>query len=67
VRRCARAAQPTPERVFQVKRAMRAGMTLEEMRAHGIDPWFLAQLAELLEAEDWYAARRRVDAGRARA
>ena len=49
--------QPTPERVFQVKRALLAGMsvaTLNELT--GIDPWFLEQMAELVEAEREYAA-----------
>ncbi|MFI5231576.1 MAG: carbamoyl-phosphate synthase large subunit, partial [Gemmatimonadales bacterium] len=49
-------ATPTPERIFQLKRAMLAGVTLEEI--HGItavDPWFLAQMSELVEAEREYA------------
>src|SRR6476661_8293905 len=37
--------QPTPERVFQLKRAMLAGMTDAELHElTEIDPWFLAQL-----------------------
>ncbi len=48
---------PTPERVFQLKRAMRAGMQVSEVAAlTGIDPWFLSQLEELLFAEDEYTA-----------
>ncbi len=48
---------PTPERVFQVKRAMRAGLSVREVaELTGIDPWFLSQLSELLEAEDEYQA-----------
>jgi carbamoyl-phosphate synthase large subunit len=48
---------PTPERIFQVKRAMLAGMPLEEIhQLTHIDPWFLAQLHELVEAERAYAA-----------
>jgi carbamoyl-phosphate synthase large subunit len=44
--------QPTPERIFQIKRAFEAGMPLEEVNelTH-IDPWFLAQMQELVEAE----------------
>jgi carbamoyl-phosphate synthase large subunit len=44
--------QPTPERIFQVKRAFEAGMDLDEINdlTH-IDPWFLAQMQELVEAE----------------
>jgi carbamoyl-phosphate synthase large subunit len=50
---------PTPERVFQIKRALLAGVTVEEVaRASGIDPWFLYQMAELLEAERWFAGLR---------
>ena len=49
--------QPTPERIFQVKRAMQAGMSNAELfDVTAIDPWFLAQLRELLDAELEYAA-----------
>jgi carbamoyl-phosphate synthase large subunit len=49
--------QPTPERIFQVKRAMQAGMSDAELfRISAIDPWFLAQLRELLDAELEYVA-----------
>src|SRR6267142_2477259 len=48
---------PTPERVFQVKRALLAGVSVDEVaQASGIDPWFLFQMEELLEAERWFAA-----------
>src|SRR5712672_1921052 len=54
--------QPTPERIFQVKRALQAGITIEEVNElTGIDPWFLSQMAELLEAERAYAALPTVD------
>jgi carbamoyl-phosphate synthase large subunit len=50
-------ATPTPERIFQVKRAMLADVPLEEIhRITAIDLWFLAQLRELVEAEREYAA-----------
>src|SRR5687767_2478547 len=50
-------AQPTPERVFQIKRAMQAGFSDEELHdLTAIDPWFLQQLRELVEAERWFAA-----------
>jgi carbamoyl-phosphate synthase large subunit len=54
---------PTPERVFQLKRALAVGFTVAEV-AHrtGIDPWFVSQLAELLEAERGYAAAASVEA-----
>jgi carbamoyl-phosphate synthase large subunit len=49
--------QPTPERVFQVKRALERDMSVRELHElTAIDPWFLEQLRELVEAERWYAA-----------
>ena len=46
---------PTPERIFQIKRALIAGLSVEEIaQASGIDPWFLYQLRELIEAEEWF-------------
>ncbi len=51
---------PTPERIYQIKRALRAGLTVEEIaRCTGIDPWFLDQLQQLLEAEREFQAWRR--------
>jgi carbamoyl-phosphate synthase large subunit len=49
---------PTPERVFQIKRALRLGASVEAVAERTrIDPWFLHQLAELLVAErEWQAA-----------
>src|SRR5213075_1328875 len=48
---------PTPERVFQVKRALLAGLTVDDIaKASGIDPWFLYQLDELVQAERAFAA-----------
>ncbi|MEX2325798.1 MAG: carbamoyl phosphate synthase large subunit, partial [Gemmatimonadaceae bacterium] len=49
--------QPTPERIFQIKRALFEGFSVEELREMtGIDPWFLSQMAELVEAEKEFAA-----------
>jgi carbamoyl-phosphate synthase large subunit len=49
--------QPTPERIFQVKRAMQAGMSNAELfEITAIDPWFLGQLRELFDAELEYTA-----------
>ncbi len=46
---------PTPERIFQIKRALLAGMTTEQLyELTAVDPWFLEQLRELIEAERWY-------------
>ncbi|MGI9078470.1 MAG: carbamoyl-phosphate synthase large subunit [Gemmatimonadaceae bacterium] len=54
--------QPTPERIFQVKRAMQRGISSAEIfDLTRIDPWFLAQLEQLLEAEKWYAFLAEVD------
>jgi carbamoyl-phosphate synthase large subunit len=43
---------PTPERIFQIKYAFQLGIPVEAIAERtGIDPWFLYQLEELLEAE----------------
>jgi carbamoyl-phosphate synthase large subunit len=48
---------PTPERIFQIKRALIAGLPVGEVaKASAIDPWFLYQMEELIEAERWFAA-----------
>jgi carbamoyl-phosphate synthase large subunit len=46
---------PTPERIFQVRRALTLGVSVADVHERsGIDPWFLHQMAELLDAErDW--------------
>src|SRR5690606_22618166 len=45
--------RPTPERLFQGKRALVAGVSVEELHeASKIDPWFLHQLAELVQMEE---------------
>jgi len=60
---------PTPERLFQIKRALVAGVTVDDIhRASGIDPWFLEQLAELVELEnEWQAHDLGADDARDRA
>jgi len=48
--------QPTPERIFQIKRGLEAGLDIDELyELTRIDPWFLAQMQELVEAETDYA------------
>ncbi len=43
---------PGPDRLWTIARAYRDGWTEEEIyRASGVDPWFLAHLAELVELE----------------
>ena len=54
--------QPTPERIFQIKRALEAGLHVNEINElTGIDCWFLSQLAELIDAEHAYAKLPSVD------
>ncbi len=49
--------RPTPERIFQVKRAFLAGLSVAEVNElTGIDPWFLFQMQELIEAEKRYVS-----------
>jgi carbamoyl-phosphate synthase large subunit len=53
--------QPTPERIFQVKRALDRGMPIADVyELTGIDPWFLGQMQELIDAERRYATARSV-------
>jgi carbamoyl-phosphate synthase large subunit len=48
--------QPTPERIFQVKRALEREFSVAEIHElSGIDPWFLGQMKELVDAERDYA------------
>jgi carbamoyl-phosphate synthase large subunit len=52
------AATATPERLFHVEAALRHGATVERLHeATGIDPWFLDQIAQLVEARADLAAR----------
>ncbi|MDQ3137440.1 MAG: carbamoyl-phosphate synthase large subunit [Gemmatimonadota bacterium] len=48
---------PTPERIYQIKRALQLGASVEAVAERTrIDPWFLHQMAELLEVEaEWSA------------
>ena len=51
--------QPTPERIFQVKRALERGMSIADIyELTAIDPWFLGQMEELIDAERRYATAR---------
>ena len=50
--------RPTPERVFQIKRALLLGASLEQIAERtGIDPWFISQMMDLLAAEREFAAQ----------
>jgi carbamoyl-phosphate synthase large subunit len=43
---------PTPERIFAVGDALRAGMTVEEIYALSwIDPWFLREMRKIIDLE----------------
>jgi len=58
---------PTPERVFQIKRALAAGLSVDAIaEASGIDPWFLYQLTELLAAERTFTSLASVGAAELR-
>jgi carbamoyl-phosphate synthase large subunit len=55
--------QPTPERIYQVKRGLLLGMSVDELHElTAIDRWFLAQMRELVEAERWFTGLTTVDA-----
>ena len=51
--------RPTADRVFQIKRALADGVSVDEVsRRSGIDPWFVDQWLQLIEAErEWVDAR----------
>ena len=55
--------QPTPERIYQLKRGFLMGMTVDELfELTAIDPWFLSQMEELIEAEREFVALKEIDA-----
>jgi len=50
---------PNPDRMLVIKQAFEEGMTKEELfELTNIDPWWLAQLAELHEIECWAKTKR---------
>jgi carbamoyl-phosphate synthase large subunit len=50
---------PTPERIFQIKRALQLGAPVEAIAERTrIDAWFLYQMAELVEAESEWRDRQ---------
>ena len=54
---------PTPERIFQLKRAFDLDAPVAELAERtGIDPWFLYQMEELVDAERRYASAPGQDA-----
>src|SRR5262245_41982800 len=61
----ARLQEPTAERLFHLRRAFVAGMSVEEVSAHTrIDPWFLDGVRRMVEAEEAFAGRRIADVSR---
>ncbi|MEY3974607.1 MAG: carbamoyl-phosphate synthase large subunit [Pseudomonadota bacterium] len=49
---------PGPERIWYVADAFRIGMTLEEVFGHSkIDPWFLAQIEDIVQCEQALVGR----------
>jgi carbamoyl-phosphate synthase large subunit len=53
--------RPTPHRPFQLKRALEAGVSVDEIfEATRIDRWFLDQLVQILEWERRYATAESV-------
>ncbi len=53
---------PTAERIYQVKRVLMAGVSVEEVAERtGIDPWFVDQMLELVEAERTWAELGRAE------
>ncbi|MEE8062015.1 MAG: carbamoyl-phosphate synthase large subunit [Gemmatimonadales bacterium] len=55
---------PTAERVYQIKRALMAGVEVDEIAQRtGIDPWFIDQWRQLVKAEGaWVACRSGTEA-----
>jgi carbamoyl-phosphate synthase large subunit len=55
--------RPTADRVYQLRRAFAAGMSIDDIHElTNIDPWFLAQMADMHEAERWFSELDAVDA-----
>jgi carbamoyl-phosphate synthase large subunit len=53
--------RPTPNRPYQLKRALQAGVSVEDIHdATRIDPWFLDQLVQILEWERRWAEAEEV-------
>ena len=47
--------KPTAERYFQIKHALQKGLSVDVIsELTAMDPWFIAQLNELVEAENWF-------------
>lgn len=54
-----RLARPHPDRLFQIRGALRAGTSVEELHElTDIDPWFLENIREIIEMQDELANKR---------
>jgi len=57
-------ARPGPERVFRIKQALQAGMTLDEIHELTmVDPWFLDNMHQIVEFEQALGERGRAGGG----
>jgi carbamoyl-phosphate synthase large subunit len=57
-----RIARPSPDRLFDVEAALRAGVSVEQVATTtGIDPWFLHQIAEISRARSEIAVAAALD------
>ncbi len=57
-----RIGRPSPDRIFGVEAALRAGASVEDVAlATGIDPWFLHQIAEISRARSEIAVAAALD------
>jgi carbamoyl-phosphate synthase large subunit len=55
----AKLEEPTPERLFHLRRAFLSGMTVEQVAKHTrIDPWFLDGVRKMVETEESFAGVR---------
>jgi carbamoyl-phosphate synthase large subunit len=55
----AKLREPTSERLFHVRRAFIAGLTVEEISGHTrIDPWFLDGVRRMVETEESFGGRK---------
>jgi carbamoyl-phosphate synthase large subunit len=63
-----RLAKPTAERIWYIRYAFKAGLSVAEIHRHTcIDPWFLHNIQEIIDVEERIRGwRQRADAGEAR-
>lgn len=56
--------KPTPDRLWYIADAFRLGMSIEEIHLESkVDPWFLAQIQELVEFENLLSGKKLEDFG----